>query len=269
MCHSIIRRDIGDLPLFLVGVSLSGQIALHVLESPLCRSLELRGVVILAGMLIEVQKRSYKAYVRAISAVAKLFPNLPVVGYNTSDSPKWQTDIGEHDPYLYTGPFLSGAIGACFDATQRGRQLVSNIVGSGVPDILFLHNENDPICPYVGVLDIHSRMIETVKQKAASGVPVPTVQSKIYNASEETVRDWQYWGVVADPTKLQIEHTIANDLDGAYVFSDLLKWLNLCMITGPHVESREGIVSAVLRSGKSPVACENLDSGKSIESTTS
>eukprot|EP01055_Gregarina_sp_Pseudo9_P000193 Gregarina_sp_Pseudo_9__192@NODE_1125_length_1856_cov_112_276280_g1052_i0_p1_GENE_NODE_1125_length_1856_cov_112_276280_g1052_i0NODE_1125_length_1856_cov_112_276280_g1052_i0_p1_ORF_typecomplete_len449_score21_32Hydrolase_4/PF12146_8/7_2e02Hydrolase_4/PF12146_8/2_4e28Abhydrolase_6/PF12697_7/3_3e03Abhydrolase_6/PF12697_7/7_8e08DUF1100/PF06500_11/5_1e02DUF1100/PF06500_11/2e06Abhydrolase_1/PF00561_20/7_5e07Peptidase_S15/PF02129_18/0_00029Abhydrolase_2/PF02230_16/3_1e02Abhydrolase_2/PF02230_16/0_71Acyl len=232
-----VRVMFPQLPLFLVGVSMSGQVAMRVAQDPRARCLGITGIVSMAGMLAispQYSKHPLKAVLKAnCDFVAKIAPTMPIGKYRAGDAPHWQRSVGDRDPLLYKGSFTAKMVAESVSAIDQVRTAMVDVVASSCcTHILFLHNRLDPVCSYTGSLDafqlITKEMDSEKEQRRLKSVTCILLNTR--DTINETIpTKSRRHRLIYDCTPLQVHHTLANDLDHAYVFGRLLSWIENCL----------------------------------------
>eukprot|EP01056_Protomagalhaensia_sp_Gyna25_P001998 Protomagalhaensia_sp_Gyna_25__1997@NODE_206_length_4408_cov_90_637217_g160_i0_p2_GENE_NODE_206_length_4408_cov_90_637217_g160_i0NODE_206_length_4408_cov_90_637217_g160_i0_p2_ORF_typecomplete_len473_score40_74Hydrolase_4/PF12146_8/1_2e03Hydrolase_4/PF12146_8/2_2e33Abhydrolase_6/PF12697_7/1_6e03Abhydrolase_6/PF12697_7/7_3e14Abhydrolase_1/PF00561_20/3_1e11DUF1100/PF06500_11/4e06DLH/PF01738_18/6_4e05Peptidase_S9/PF00326_21/0_00076Peptidase_S15/PF02129_18/7_9e05Chlorophyllase2/PF12740_7/0_00028Abhydr len=278
-----VRPLYQDVPLFLVGVSMGGQVVMRVAQDGRAKTLHIHGVVAMAGMLTiapQFRRGPFRAFLKANSRVlSRLVPSLPVGRYRSDNAPHWQRSVGDADPLLYKGSFTAKMVAISVSAIERVKANMQDVAYSGgCRHLLFLHNERDPVCYFEGSVDAFNEVADhadspdssllTVtclilnasnlsaiapeensgttmdhcdKDSVSSSLLLKTIQSPDSTVASDkdccpSPIDSSYLSAkrgnvkfIRDSTPLNIYHTLANDLDHAYVFGRLLSWVEDCL----------------------------------------
>eukprot|EP01054_Gregarina_sp_Poly1_P005762 Gregarina_sp_Poly_1__5761@NODE_302_length_9747_cov_161_916736_g261_i0_p3_GENE_NODE_302_length_9747_cov_161_916736_g261_i0NODE_302_length_9747_cov_161_916736_g261_i0_p3_ORF_typecomplete_len488_score43_65Hydrolase_4/PF12146_8/6e27Abhydrolase_6/PF12697_7/4_2e03Abhydrolase_6/PF12697_7/5_4e07Abhydrolase_1/PF00561_20/8_9e03Abhydrolase_1/PF00561_20/2_4e05DUF1100/PF06500_11/3_6e02DUF1100/PF06500_11/0_0013Peptidase_S15/PF02129_18/0_0035Abhydrolase_5/PF12695_7/0_0096Abhydrolase_5/PF12695_7/1e04Abhydrolase len=246
---SQVREQFPSTPLFLAGVSMSGQVVMRIAQDPSAANLNISGIVCMAGMLAvgpAFSKHPMKAVLKAnCDVLAKIAPTLPIGKYRSDDAPHWQRSVGDRDPLLYKGSFTAKMIAESVAGIDCVRLHMKYAARSGAcQHLLFLHNRSDPVCVCTGTIQAYQTIASELRNNQLNPKALKSMTCIIFNADqskaeltnlEEQKIAWNdncghcRTKFILDSTPLQVHHTLANDLDHAYVFGRLLAWIESCL----------------------------------------
>eukprot|EP01057_Protomagalhaensia_wolfi_P006025 Protomagalhaensia_wolfi_Nauph_80__6024@NODE_828_length_1971_cov_71_263458_g623_i0_p1_GENE_NODE_828_length_1971_cov_71_263458_g623_i0NODE_828_length_1971_cov_71_263458_g623_i0_p1_ORF_typecomplete_len473_score59_80Hydrolase_4/PF12146_8/1_3e03Hydrolase_4/PF12146_8/1_3e34Abhydrolase_6/PF12697_7/2_4e03Abhydrolase_6/PF12697_7/4_9e14Abhydrolase_1/PF00561_20/7_7e12Peptidase_S9/PF00326_21/8_7e05DLH/PF01738_18/7_2e05DUF1100/PF06500_11/5e03DUF1100/PF06500_11/2_5e05Peptidase_S15/PF02129_18/2_1e05Abhydrolase len=280
-----VRPLYPDVPLFLVGVSMGGQVVMRVAQDARAKNLHIHGVVAMAGMLTiapQFRRGPFKAFLKANSGIlSRLVPSFPIGRYRSDNAPHWQRSVGDADPLLYKGSFTAKMVASSVSAIERVKAHMQDVAYSGAcRHLLLLHNERDPVCYFEGSVDAFNEIADHVdapdsslqsvtclilnasnlaaavedsgtaiddcdKDSVGSSLLMKTIQSPGSTVASDKdccafPTNNRYLSAkggnvkfIQDSTPLNVYHTLANDLDHAYVFGRLLSWVENCLTSFP------------------------------------
>eukprot|EP01053_Blabericola_migrator_P013562 Blabericola_migrator_1__13561@NODE_995_length_5755_cov_170_782525_g684_i0_p2_GENE_NODE_995_length_5755_cov_170_782525_g684_i0NODE_995_length_5755_cov_170_782525_g684_i0_p2_ORF_typecomplete_len453_score41_99Hydrolase_4/PF12146_8/2_2e03Hydrolase_4/PF12146_8/9_4e29Abhydrolase_6/PF12697_7/7_4e08Abhydrolase_1/PF00561_20/1_4e07DLH/PF01738_18/3_6e03DLH/PF01738_18/0_0018DLH/PF01738_18/5_8e03DUF1100/PF06500_11/0_0088Abhydrolase_3/PF07859_13/0_022Peptidase_S15/PF02129_18/0_032Thioesterase/PF00975_20/0_088 len=274
-----VRSRYPTLPLFVVGVSMSGQIVMRVAQDLRTQDLGITGIVSMAGLLTvapQFRKLPMKAVLRAATPMARFAPRFPIGRYRSDTAPRWQREVGDVDPLLYKGPFTAKIVAETVTGIESVVASMPDVAYNGsCQHLLFLHNKEDPVCYYGGSVDAFGTISDALTDNPSSSAckPLQSLTFILFNAhrlhseeikpgshlsdrepstpSNSTSPSWTadedcsdsraeltnsdcMVKFVQDKTPLNIHHTLANDMDHAYVFGKLLSWIEEKMPISNH-----------------------------------